>query len=525
MYLGLLAVIDQEVLTNETILRYLTGHPVSKITVAMFFIGTASLLMIGHNVFEQFGALKRIRIDALTDADSLVTTGEDPDAVLGTEAVEKTDAGEGTGDPVIGKSIRIANAMLGLPHWIHDHYLWQRIVNALHSIYRNGSAANVESELKYFAEMDFDRQQQRYSLVRILIWATPMLGFLGTVLGISQALGGISIGPENDFQGMMNGLRGSLYVAFDTTALALTLSMVLMFGQFLIDRFESQLLEVVDNQACGEIARHFDLKKQEPLSTGDQINKEVFAAMNLAVESQTELWRKTMKAAEQAWISSLGDVSDQVREQLSFALEESVGELAQCLGQAIHRADDSMSQRWEQWQVTLSENARQLVGNQNLLADHTEIIKQVLERHPALLHAKATADLTELSQPPATATSSEILQSDDLNPEQDSEPDQTAERLAATMDATDELASPAVPETASADPSVARHSNLEPIIIPFSSFDDPTPVPSSEPARDPTSELPLVIFPISSKETSEEVDLESSNTMPSLHFPVRDQAA
>ena len=82
--------------------------------------------------------------------------------------------------------------MLQLPRWMHDHYLWQRIVNALHSVYRTGAATGIEDELKYLAELDFDRQQQRYSLVRILIWATPMLGFLGTVLGISQALGGIN---------------------------------------------------------------------------------------------------------------------------------------------------------------------------------------------------------------------------------------------------------------------------------------------------------------------------------------------
>ena len=87
-----------------------------------------------------------------------------------------------------------------------------------------------------------------------------MLGFLGTVLGISQALGGIDVGPNNNLQTMMDGLRGNLYIAFDTTALALTLSMLLMFGQFLIDRFETQLLLLVDQRAQGELSRHFSIQ-------------------------------------------------------------------------------------------------------------------------------------------------------------------------------------------------------------------------------------------------------------------------
>ena len=84
-----------------------------------------------------------------------------------------------------------------------------------------------------------------------------MLGFLGTVLGISQALGGIQVGPDNDFSAMLGGLRESLYVAFDTTALALVLSIVLMFLQFLVDRFETQLLDIVDARAKDEVQALF----------------------------------------------------------------------------------------------------------------------------------------------------------------------------------------------------------------------------------------------------------------------------
>ncbi len=387
MYLGMLALIEKEFIQNETVLRYLTGHPVSKITIAMFFVGFASLALISKNVFEQFGAEKKTRLDF-----NGVATFEDPNTIetAGKTECETDDSPFGdasepnqeplavnSDNPVVEQAVICGQQMIEMPVWMHEHYLWKRIVNALHSIYRTGSISNVEDELKYLADMDVERQQQRYSLVRILIWATPMLGFLGTVLGISQALGGISVGPENDFQQMMDGLRGSLYIAFDTTALALTLSMILMFGQFLVDRFETQLLLLVEQRASSEIARNFDLS-EELKTPMEKVSDDILESMRLAVESQTEIWRKTITLAENAWSSSLTQVSDQVQEQLSTALDGSVSDLAHYLGEAIGKADDSMSQRWGQWQVTLSDNARLLANQQMRMVDQTELIQQLL---------------------------------------------------------------------------------------------------------------------------------------------------
>lgn len=324
LYLGLLSLINNGTIADETVLRYLMGHPVSKITVAMFLIGSASLLLIGKNVFEQFRAERRIVIEPEFSTADETLLDHDAQASISSHAV------------ACGQSL------MSLPPWMHEHYLWQRITNALQSVYRTSSAANVEEELKYLADLDLERQQQRYSLVQILIWATPMLGFLGTVLGISQALGGITVGPENDFQQMMDGLKGSLYVAFDTTALALSLSMILMFGQFLIDRFESQLLSVVDQRARSEIAKQFDLS---------------------AVREQ-----QTLAAASHK----------KIEHELASTINQSVSELASRLGDSIEKADHSMSHRWEQWQVLLSDNARLMSSQQLQLCEQTEIISKIL---------------------------------------------------------------------------------------------------------------------------------------------------
>ena len=373
LYFGLQYLINENHLTNETVLRYVNGHPVSRLTVGMFLVGLASLTMIAFNVFAQFNAEPTIQLDDLPEHDAGTTS---PPMGIAQPPEEIGDYGPSDSET----AVEFGEFLVAFPKSIQQHYLWNRLVNSLHFIYRTGSVGGVEEEMKYLAEMDIERQQQRYSLSRILIWATPMLGFLGTVLGISQALGGISVGPDNDFQQMMGGLQGSLYIAFDTTALALTLSMVLMFCQFLVDRFEVQLLELVDQKTRREIARQFDLSKTGGAAGGlGATGIEVLEATRDVVRNQTEIWRDTIKAAEDAWSSSLTQTSDVVRENLSEALDENVANLAHYLGESIEKADLSIAHRWEQWQTLLSSNARLMKEHQDSLLSQTEKIQSVVQ--------------------------------------------------------------------------------------------------------------------------------------------------
>ena len=370
LYFGLQYLINENHITNETVLRYINGHPVSRLTVGMFLIGLASLAMIGMNVFAQFSSEGRIYLDDLPKPKLEKAPG------MGNVQPTPEPGDYGRSDAEL--AVEHGESLVALPKSIQRHYLWSRLVNSLHYIYRTGSVGGVEDEMKYLAEMDIERQQQRYSLSRILIWATPMLGFLGTVLGISQALGGIAVGPENDFQQMMGGLQGSLYVAFDTTALALSLSMVLMFCQFLVDRFEVQLLELVDQKTRREVARQFDLSASGGNGLG-ATGLQVLEATRDVVKNQTEIWRNSIQAAEQAWSSSLTQTSDVVRENLSAALDENVSNLAHYLGESIEKADLSIAHRWQQWQTLLSNNARLMKEHQEGLLAQTDRIQTVVQ--------------------------------------------------------------------------------------------------------------------------------------------------
>ncbi len=378
MYFGISILIVRQVISDPTLIRYLTGHPISHVTVAMFCIGVVALLIIANNVFDQFCAVRKIRLGS-ADADPHSETPLDEPAIDAAHSDDQTSFAR--------QAELLIEQMSTLPTWQHHHYLWQRLHAALRFVVRSGGAVGMDEELKYLSEMDLERQQRRYSLIRILIWATPMLGFLGTVLGISQALGGIEVGPENDFGQMLSGLRGSLYVAFDTTALALTLSIILMFMQFLVDRFEAQLLETVDRQTQDNIAALFTEEAFMDPKTGaiQRIGRTVLETSNQLVQQQSELWRESIRSAELAWVDTIAGVSETVRHNLATSIDSAVknlatymAELIEGMGNAIDRADSAMAKRWEQWQVVLSENARNMGEHQCEMNRQTELVKDLL---------------------------------------------------------------------------------------------------------------------------------------------------
>ncbi len=78
-------------------------------------------------------------------------------------------------------------------------------------------------EIAQLLEMLGQPQQQALAPLTFAIWALPMLGFIGTVLGISQAIGGLAQGPAvlaADDAGL-GGVFGGLAFAFDTTLVGL----------------------------------------------------------------------------------------------------------------------------------------------------------------------------------------------------------------------------------------------------------------------------------------------------------------
>ena len=84
----------------------------------------------------------------------------------------------------------------------------------------------------------------------------PTLGFIGTVIGIGAAVAGFSetLEAASSLDGMKESIglvTGGLGVAFDTTLLALVMSILIMFPASAAQRIEEAFLSDVDDY-CSE---------------------------------------------------------------------------------------------------------------------------------------------------------------------------------------------------------------------------------------------------------------------------------
>ena len=154
------AAVHQGLLGSDFVHRYFATHPVSYVATGMFFVGLVALFLKLLNLVGQFIALPTIGFD--TDR---------------TTCLRVEQAG-----PML-------DHLEDLTVPARRSYMGNRLREALEHVERKGSADDLDEELKYLADLDAGRQHDSYALVRIIIWATPMLGFLGTVVGITQALG------------------------------------------------------------------------------------------------------------------------------------------------------------------------------------------------------------------------------------------------------------------------------------------------------------------------------------------------
>ena len=92
-----------------------------------------------------------------------------------------------------------------------------------------------------------------YIIPRYINWAIPILGFIGTVLGISLAADGIQriIGTQQGLAQMSSELGEAispLGIAFDTTLIALSLSIVLALAQLMLQRWENKIMTEYEHQ-------------------------------------------------------------------------------------------------------------------------------------------------------------------------------------------------------------------------------------------------------------------------------------
>lgn len=212
------------------------------------------------------------------------------------------------------------------PRWglLQNTYLARRVAAILDFVYSRGSAHELDDQMRALSDNDAIALESSYSLIRLIIWAIPILGFLGTVLGITGAISGVT--PEvleNSISGVTNGLS----VAFDATALALGLTMLLMFLNYLVDRLEQRTLERVDQYVDENLAHRFERTGPDTNGMGQAFRQNVqlmVKATEQLVEKQAAVWAKSLQTAEKHWNEASQREQDRLRGALETALDRTL---------------------------------------------------------------------------------------------------------------------------------------------------------------------------------------------------------
>ena len=155
-----------------------------------------------------------------------------------------------------------AQAVLDRVHGIIDQpkqfILLNRIERALSNLRHLGQVSEVSSVLRGQAEDDENAVAASFTLLQGLVWAMPVLGFIGTVQGLSSAVGGFgkvlqTAGDLTAIKGALTNVSSGLATAFETTLVALVASLVVQLCITLRQRQELGLLDDCSEYCQGNV--------------------------------------------------------------------------------------------------------------------------------------------------------------------------------------------------------------------------------------------------------------------------------
>jgi len=142
-----------------------------------------------------------------------------------------------------------------LPDAEQEFLLPRTLLNALQRFATTQSIPAVSEAVREQCDIEADRLDSELSMVRYISWAIPSIGFIGTVRGIGDALGQAYKAVEGD----ISGVTVSLGVAFNSTFVALVLSIIIMFALHQLQLSQERLVLNTQRYIDRKLIRHLSV--------------------------------------------------------------------------------------------------------------------------------------------------------------------------------------------------------------------------------------------------------------------------
>jgi biopolymer transport protein ExbB/TolQ len=152
----------------------------------------------------------------------------------------------------------LSRPIQALPESKQNLLLPRSLLTALQRFGSTRNIADVSHAVKETCDTESERLDSELAMVRYIAWAIPSIGFIGTVRGIGEALGQAHRAVEGDIAGV----TVSLGVAFNSTFIALVISIVIMFFTHQLQLLQEKTVLDTQHYVDGNLIRY--LRVREP---------------------------------------------------------------------------------------------------------------------------------------------------------------------------------------------------------------------------------------------------------------------
>lgn len=142
--------------------------------------------------------------------------------------------------------------------------LLNRIDRALSSLHNIGGVSDVSTILKSQADNDENQIASSYALINAMVWAIPVLGFVGTVLGLSMAMGKFHLTADaSAIRDSLAPVVAGLSTAFETTLVGLVFALLLHLLSDLTQQKETDFLDECDDYCHFHVVSKLRVRAKE----------------------------------------------------------------------------------------------------------------------------------------------------------------------------------------------------------------------------------------------------------------------
>lgn len=206
--------------------------------------------------------------------------------------------------------------ILSLPIDPEKSFLIGRVLRALDHYRVHPTRESVSTLLTNQSEIEANIVESSYSMVKVMVWAIPILGFIGTVMGVGLAVGSFSgvVEEAANFAAAKPGLAkvtSGLGIAFDTTLLALVMSLIVMFPTSALQKTEEDLLSMVDQYCNENILRRLSSLGHDAGKSGENIAGNVDRIFTKRI-SELQEWAKNLENTSNKLTENVADAWQQV---------------------------------------------------------------------------------------------------------------------------------------------------------------------------------------------------------------------